>query len=1000
MGKIHRTLYRFLFRPQYYLPLSLFRVVFASFLIVKFLVLAPGIPDLYGETGFVQWEITEILGGSPWHMALFKTWVFDSRLIVWGAYTLFLLAAFGLLLGFKTPWMALLCCVLHKLFINTSFQFSYGVDIFSQTYLFFLIFIPSNKQFALDAPKGSSRGEGLKQRSWKAGFALRVMQLQLSFMYCSSGIEKARGAQWWNGEAMWRALNMPQFSQFDLLFLYQYPWLLAFMGWSTLVLEMLYPVFMFWRKTRYWGLAGIVGMHLGIIVFMGLYSFGTLMIILNLAAWARFNVGRVSNPSNVVSNPSKVISSLPFLFTALFLLQACSRNQPNNDWAEYLGGPDRNHYSALDQIHTGNVQHLQIAWTYEMPDSGQMQVNPLVVDGILYGVTPAVQVFALDAATGKQRWIFGDKTQHWASTSRGVAYWSDGREKRIFHTIGPNLYALDALSGQPILSFGDSGRVDLHTGLPETAKDKFIISNTPGTIFEDLIIMPVRLSEDADAAPGDIRAFDVRTGKLVWTFHTIPYPGETGYETFPPDAYQNTGVGAANCWAGMAIDRRRGILFVPTGSAAYDFYGGNRAGQNLFANCLLALDARSGKRLWHYQTTHHDIWDRDLPAPPNLVTVKHGGRSIDAVAQVTKQGYVFLFDRENGRPLFPIEEVPAPASDLPGELAWPTQPIPAKPAPFARQAHTLTPADISTFAENRAELVAKFNTYDARQFAPPSRQGTVILPGFDGGAEWGGAAADPDGTLYVNSNEMPWILTMIDAPRPESLARLSTGAKIYATLCSACHGADRKGNAASNYPGLAGISQRLTRAGITGILTTGKGMMPGFPMLNKAEKAAVTDYLLDEEKQASTTGTAIPETPWLPYTTTGYNKFLDNKGHPAIAPPWGTLSAIDLNTGAYRWQIPLGDEPGLAAKGTGTENYGGPVVTAGGLLFIAATKDEKFRAFDKKTGKLLWETTLPAAAFATPATYAVNGKQYLVLACGGTKLGTKKGNQYVAFALP
>jgi len=696
----------------------------------------------------------------------------------------------------------------------------------------------------------------------------------------------------------------------------------------------------------------------------------------------------------------KIIPALPLFACLACLLTACRQTDKtaNAGWPEYLGGPDRNHYSELTQIDTGNVQNLQIAWTYDTPDSGQMQVNPLIVDGILYGVTPFVQAFALDAATGKMRWIFGDTTQHWASTSRGVAYWSDGRDKRILHTIGSYLYAIDAITGKSILTFGDSGRVDLHTGLPEIARDKFIISNTPGTVFEDLIVMPVRLSEGADAAPGDIRAFNVRTGALAWTFHTIPYPGEPGYETFPPDAYKNETVGAANNWAGMAVDRKRGILYVPTGSAAADFYGGKRAGQNLFADCLLALDARTGKRLWHFQTTHHDIWDRDLPAPPNLITVKQNGRSIDAVAQVTKQGYIFVFDRVSGRPLFPIEEIPAPASALAGEIAWATQPVPARPAPYARQAYTLTADDISPFAENRDELIARFKTYDPRRFAPPGKQGTVIFPGFDGGAEWGGAAADPDGTLYVNSNEMPWILTMVDAPLEDYLAQLAPGERIYTTMCSACHGADKKGNPKSNYPSLVDIGKRSDRTAISQVIANGKGMMPGFPMLSSSEKQAVVAFLLGEEKQAVSGGQAV-QTPWLPYKSTGYNKFLDNKGHPAIKPPWGTLSAVDLNTGAYRWQIPLGDEPGLAEKGTGTENYGGPVVTAGGLLFIAATKDEKFRAFNKKTGQLLWETTLPAAAFATPSTYAVKGKQYVVLACGGTKLGTKKGNKYVAFVL-
>ncbi len=572
------------------------------------------------------------------------------------------------------------------------------------------------------------------------------------------------------------------------------------------------------------------------------------------------------------------------------------------------------------------------------------------------------------------------------------------------HTIGPNLWAIDARTGKPIESFGDGGKIDLHKGLPEVAKDKFIISNTPGTIFEDLIVMPVRLSEGADAAPGDIRAFNVITGELAWTFHTIPYPGEFGYETFPKDAYLNNYTGAANNWAGMAVDRKRGILYVPTGSAGYDFYGGNRKGQNLFANCLLALDARTGKRIWHFQTTHHDIWDRDLPAPPNLITVEHNGKKIDAVAQVSKQGYVFLFDRVTGKPLFPIKEVPVPQNALRGEVPWKTQPIPTKPAPYARQKDT----DISPYAENREELLAKLKTYRRQLYAPPSTEGTVILPGFDGGAEWGGAAADPHkGILYVNANEMAWIQTMKETPNDAALSGLPLGEKTYMNYCVACHGPDRKGNTASGYPSLVDIGQKRSKLYVNAMINNGKGMMPGFNFISKEEKQALVQFLFDEEKKevASTSSnrTVTSNRIKLPFQMTGYNKFLDSKGLPAITPPWGTLSAIDLNTGEYLWKIPFGHEPALLEKGiknTGSENYGGPVVTASGLLFIAASKDGMFRVFDKNNGKLLWETKLPAAAFATPATYEINGKQFVVVACGGTKLGTPKGNKYVAFALP
>lgn len=706
------------------------------------------------------------------------------------------------------------------------------------------------------------------------------------------------------------------------------------------------------------------------------------------------------------------MKSVSFLFAVTILcvsLVGLTYQAAETDWPEYLGGPDRNHYSPLNQINTTNVGQLTQAWAYSAPDSGQMQVSPIVVKGVLYGVTAAVQAFALDAATGRELWRFGDPLKAWHSTSRGVAYWTDGKgDERILYTVGPWLYALDARTGKPIVGFGEAGRVSLRAGLGAQAAEKSVISNTPGTIFENLIVMPMRLSEGSDAAPGHIQAFDVRTGKLVWVFHTIPHPGEYGYETWPKDAWKNTEVGAANNWAGMAIDRKRGILFVPTGSAAFDFYGGNRKGQNLFANCLLALNARTGKRLWHYQMVHHDVWDRDFPAPPNLVTLRQTGpdgrpRTVDAVAQPTKSGHVLVFDRVTGKPLFPIPEVAVEQSDLPGESTWPMQPQPLKPAPFARQ--TLTEADLNPYTTDRDSLLTVFRRIKKGYMAPPSKQGTLIFPGFDGGAEWGGAAVDPEGVMYVNANEMAWVLTMIDAPKQDALAHLSTGARLYTLQCASCHGPERKGNPKSGFPSLIDINQRRDRAYVMQVVSQGKGMMPGFTTLKPEEKQALVAFLFGDEKQemAGVATAKGAQPPQLPYKTTGYNKFLDSKGYPAISPPWGTLNAINLNTGELVWKNTLGEFKELTAKGippTGTENYGGPVITAGGVLFIAATKDEMFRAYDKKTGKLLWETKLPAAGYATPCTYAVGGKQYVVIACGGGKLGTKKGNQFIAFALP
>ncbi|MEI7586361.1 PQQ-binding-like beta-propeller repeat protein [Runella sp.] len=675
-------------------------------------------------------------------------------------------------------------------------------------------------------------------------------------------------------------------------------------------------------------------------------------------------------------------------------------------WSEFLGGPERTHYSSLTQITPQNVQNLQMAWEYHSGDTtGQIQCNPIIVDGIVYGTTASVQVFALDAATGKEIWKYQDsKDPQWFNSNRGVSYWEDGNDKRIFFSAGQWLFALNAKTGKLIKSFGEKGRMDLHNGLPKSALDKFICSNTPGTIHKDLIIMPVRLSEGADAAPGDIRAFNVRTGKLAWTFHTIPYPGELGYSTWAKNNYKNEDVGAANNWAGMAIDRQRGILYVPTGSAGFDFYGGNRPGQNLFANCLLALDANTGKRLWHFQFVHHDVWDRDLPSAPTLVTINRNGKSIGAVAQITKSGFVFVFDRVTGKSLFPIKEISVPVNGIEGEKPWPTQPVPSKPAPFARQ--NIGDTDINPYAENKEELLSTLKEIRHRnQFEQPSKQGTLIFPGYDGGGEWGGAGYDPEtGLLYVNSNEMAWIMKLVDKPKSDKLAQLPPGERAYVQYCTACHGQDRKGNPKSGYPSLADIGKRRDRAYIQNIIKGGKAMMPGFGYLSTTDRDALVAYLHGEEKKEVSSAAAVADKfASVPYKMTGYNKFLDKNGYPAITPPWGQLSAINLNTGEYAWKITLGEFKELTAKGippTGCENYGGPVITAGGVLFIAATKDGMFRAFDKKTGKLLWETQLPAAGFATPSTYQANGKQYVVIACGGTKLGTPKGDSYVAFALP
>jgi quinoprotein glucose dehydrogenase len=705
---------------------------------------------------------------------------------------------------------------------------------------------------------------------------------------------------------------------------------------------------------------------------------------------------------------------LPALLTLLHgaLQPAWSADQ---NWAEYLGDAGSSHYSTLRQITPATVNGLQPAWIYHSGDArsdnlSQIQCNPLVIEGVLYGTTPGLKLVALDAATGRELWRFDPFAANAAASTlgvnRGVIFWKNGNDRRVLFTADHFLYAVNADNGELVASFGDHGRIDLKLGLGRDVSKLSVLSNTPGRVFQNLLFMPLRLGEGpAPAAPGHIRAYDVPTGRLVWTFHTIPHPGEAGYETWPADAW--TYVGGANCWAGMAVDAARGLVFIPTGSAAFDFWGGNRIGQNLFANCLLALDARTGERRWHFQFVHHDLWDRDLPAPPTLLTVSRNGQPIDAVAQTTKSGHVFLFNRDTGEPLFPIREIPVPPSDLEGESAWPTQPLPLKPAPFARQLFTYDQITDLTPESHRLVLDRFSKIRPSAPFVPPSTQGTIMFPGFDGGGEWGGAAADPEGVLYVNGNEMPWIITMVPT-RSDENGLPARGQLLFAQICAPCHGLDRRGNTAQNVPSLLDIGRKLKPSEITTQLETGRGVMPSFAFLSSRQKEAIVDYILgnrpagnDAGRREELSGEDVLGV--IPYTITGYNRWLDTNGFPAVKPPWGTLNAIDLNTGEYRWRVPLGELPSLTALGippTGTENYGGPIVTAAGLLFIAATKDEQIRAFDTRTGQLLWQHPLPAGGYATPATYLVGNRQYVVVACGGGKMGTKSGDAYAAFALP
>jgi quinoprotein glucose dehydrogenase len=680
------------------------------------------------------------------------------------------------------------------------------------------------------------------------------------------------------------------------------------------------------------------------------------------------------------------------------------------DWAAHGANAAHTQSSPLDQITPANVAALKVAWTYHTGDArpgrSQIQCNPIVVRGVLYATSPQLKVFALDAATGKPKWVFDPFTSGADSSAlgvnRGVVYWEDeqGGSARILVSAGFSLFALDAATGRPIERFGHKGAVDLRDGLGERARSLFVAAATPGTIYKHLLIQGTRVSEGpGPAAPGHVRAYDVRTGAIAWTFHTIPQPGEKGHDTWPADAW--TRAGGANSWSGVTVDSARGLVFLPTGSAAFDFWGGNRKGDNLYANSLLVLKADTGAYVWHYQFVRHDIWDRDLPQSPVLVTVRRDGRSIPAVAQATKTGRVYVFDRETGAPLFPMEEQVVPRSDVEGEVAAATQPAPTAPPAFSRQLFSedqitdLSPEAAASVRE-RWQAAKRGSTW-----APPSLQGTIIFPGFDGGAEWGGSSYDErSGLFYVNANEMPWILRLVKLGKAGDGE--PAGRRTYQAFCGTCHGENRQGDPLRSVPSLDGIESRLSRSAVAGIIENGKAQMPSFKVIPAADREALIAWLFRDVQARRPTRTANDPAEDVVFTHTGYNRFLDPQGYPAVKPPWGTLNAIDLNAGTIAWRVTLGEHAELTTRGiapTGTENYGGPVVTAGGLVFIGATKDEKIRAFDAANGKTLWEATLPAAAHATPAVYAVGGKQYVVIAAGGGK-GTKSGDAYVAFALP
>jgi quinoprotein glucose dehydrogenase len=690
----------------------------------------------------------------------------------------------------------------------------------------------------------------------------------------------------------------------------------------------------------------------------------------------------------------------PIIWFTAVLTASCSpagnEEGAGADWAHYLGHPSSSQYSTLDQIDRENVHELEMAWRYETGDSAEFQSNNLIIDGILFTATPTRRVTALDAATGEPLWTF-DPDDHQddlgvGRRQRGVMYWEDGDDRRVFTSKGSYLFALDAGTGELVETFGMGGSIHLGDGMDVEGRPNVGL-NTPGYIVDDRIIIGANVSEDV---PGAVRSFDVRTGERAWIFHTLPRPGEFGSETYPEGYVDH--VGAASDWSGIAVDTERGIVYASTESAGPDFWGGDRYGENLFANSIVAIDAGTGERIWHQQLVHNDLWDMDLPTPPTLLTVEHEGETVDIVAQGTKMGLLFVFDRVTGEPLWPIEERSAPASDLPEMKTWPTQPYPTKPEPIMRQNYTAEDvSDISPKARlMTADVLASSGAHGS--FPPPSLEQTIKFPGYDGGMEWGGSAADPDGILYVNINEMPWFYQLVPTSRPDG-SPLPTGERYYRIECAACHGLDRSGSPEGGFPSLVDVSERLSRGAVMEIIVEGGGRMPAFDRLSESRREALVDYLFGVEQPAERRGN--DDAP--PYAFRGFQRWLDDEGYPAIKPPWGTLNAVDLNTGEIKWKVPLGEYEELTARGipvTGTENYGGPVVTAGGLVFIGATADEKMRAFDTDTGEILWEADLPFGGNATPSTYLVDGKQYVVISAGGGKTNRPAGGSIVAFALP
>ena len=569
-------------------------------------------------------------------------------------------------------------------------------------------------------------------------------------------------------------------------------------------------------------------------------------------------------------------------------------------WSSYGGTPDSAQYSGLRQIDKTNVRDLKVAWTYPVQDRNHYYFSPIVVHDVMYVMAKNNSIVALDAATGKERWVHATAVGSYLITNRGINYWEsrDGLDRRLLYAQDNLLQELNARTGEAISSFGRQGHVDLRKDLGRDVSGIVLVqSTTPGRVFENLIILGSATNQEYESAPGDIRAYDVLSGKLVWSFHTIPHPGEFGYETWPREAWKT--IGGANVWGEMSLDEKRGILYAPTGSPKYNFYGANRKGADLFGDCLLALDARTGKRIWHFQMVHHDIWDYDDATAPKLLTVQHKGKTVDAVAVATKQGFLYVFDRVSGEPLWPIEERPVPKSEMPGEETSPTQPFPTNPPPFARQKFSAD--DLSPFLSTEERARTKDRIKSARNeglFTPPGLRETVQMPGNNGGANWGSAAADPtSGMMYVGSKDLPAMLKLepeLDLQAPVSGSPQEQGMVIYRAKCQLCHHADLKGQPPT-VPSLVHVNSRLSEQQVDSMVAQGKGLMPGFPELKTADLSHLTAFLFSATPEADLRAAASlspsPAKAADRYRS-GFGFMFSSTGLSPIAPPWATLNRL------------------------------------------------------------------------------------------------------------